>query len=160
MKAITIWQPWASLIAYGKKTIETRSWPAPTWLIGQRIAIHAAVKWDQNIESMCLREPCYSDLLASGLEDIDIREYLPLGAVIATAVLAESRSTDEGDWIYDLSDNEELYGDYGMGRHGWFLRDVERLEKPIPAKGMQGIWEWRQGSAGVTPLVGKRGERE
>jgi len=26
MKAISLWQPWASMIAYGKKTIETRKW--------------------------------------------------------------------------------------------------------------------------------------
>lgn len=27
MKALTIWQPWASLIARGVKQYETRSWP-------------------------------------------------------------------------------------------------------------------------------------
>ena len=60
MKAITLWQPWASLCVIPRpidpatfstfggaiplpfKTIETRSWPAPKSLIGQRIAIHAA----------------------------------------------------------------------------------------------------------------------
>jgi hypothetical protein len=44
MKAITLWQPWASLVAIGVKTIETRAWPAPRSLIGQRIAIHAAAR--------------------------------------------------------------------------------------------------------------------
>lgn len=66
MKAITLWQPWASLCVerrpdhvipdgisnprdWGRecdgppvKTIETRSWPASKRLLGQRIAIHAA----------------------------------------------------------------------------------------------------------------------
>lgn len=42
MKAVSLWQPWASLIACGAKTIETRSWPAPRTVVGQRIAIHAA----------------------------------------------------------------------------------------------------------------------
>ena len=41
MKALTLHQPWASLIAEGPKTVETRSWSAPAWVIGQRIAIHA-----------------------------------------------------------------------------------------------------------------------
>ena len=41
MKAITIWQPWASLIACGAKKYETRSWP--TKYRGP-IAIHAAAK--------------------------------------------------------------------------------------------------------------------
>jgi hypothetical protein len=43
--ALTLWQPWASLIAEGVKTIETRSWPAPAELIGQHIAIHAGQKF-------------------------------------------------------------------------------------------------------------------
>ena len=42
MPAISLHQPWASLIAYGVKTIETRSWRPPTKFIGQRIAIHGA----------------------------------------------------------------------------------------------------------------------
>jgi hypothetical protein len=28
MKALSLWQPWASWIARGEKTIETRTWPA------------------------------------------------------------------------------------------------------------------------------------
>ena len=43
MKALTLHQPWASLIACGAKRIETRSWPPPKSLIGKRIAIHAGI---------------------------------------------------------------------------------------------------------------------
>lgn len=39
MKALTLWQPWASLVALGIKTIETRSWS--TQYRGP-LAIHAA----------------------------------------------------------------------------------------------------------------------
>lgn len=42
MKAITIKQPWASLIVYGIKDIENRTWPCPRKYIGQRVFIHAA----------------------------------------------------------------------------------------------------------------------
>lgn len=42
MKVITLWQPWATLIPLGLKTIETRSFPAPKSLVGQTIAIHSA----------------------------------------------------------------------------------------------------------------------
>lgn len=42
MKALSLHQPWASLIAEGVKTIETRSWRVPVPMIGQRFAIHAA----------------------------------------------------------------------------------------------------------------------
>lgn len=44
MKAISLWQPWASLIACGDKPFETRHWAPPRDLVGQRIAIHAAKK--------------------------------------------------------------------------------------------------------------------
>jgi hypothetical protein len=48
MKAISLWQPWASLIACGAKPFETRSWAPPRELIGQPIAIHAAKKIDKD----------------------------------------------------------------------------------------------------------------
>ena len=42
MYAISLWQPYASLIAEGIKVQETRNWAPPKHLIGERIAIHAA----------------------------------------------------------------------------------------------------------------------
>ncbi|MCB1462115.1 MAG: ASCH domain-containing protein [Nitratireductor sp.] len=48
MKAISLWQPWASLIAAGVKPYETRHWSPPRELIGQRIAIHAAKRVDRD----------------------------------------------------------------------------------------------------------------
>lgn len=47
MKAISLWQPWASLVAVGAKPYETRSWAPPEALIGQPIAIHAAKRVDR-----------------------------------------------------------------------------------------------------------------
>jgi hypothetical protein len=44
MKALTIWQPWASLIMAGAKPVEWRGWPCPRWIVGQRIAIHAGAR--------------------------------------------------------------------------------------------------------------------
>ena len=41
LPAITLHQPWASLVAHGIKNVETRSWPPPHGIIGKRIAIHA-----------------------------------------------------------------------------------------------------------------------
>jgi hypothetical protein len=71
MKAITIWQPWASLIACGTKKYETRSWP--TKYRGP-IAIHAAAK-----------EP--RTLPQEVREALDQLDEVPLGAIIATAEL-------------------------------------------------------------------------
>jgi hypothetical protein len=48
VKAISLWQPWASLIACEAKPFETRDWAPPRELIGQPIAIHAAKKVDRD----------------------------------------------------------------------------------------------------------------
>ena len=45
MKALTIRQPYAQLVADGRKPYETRSWPPPRGLIGERIAIHASKRF-------------------------------------------------------------------------------------------------------------------
>ena len=42
MHAISLWQPYASLIADGVKTKETRSWFPSREALGKRIAIHAS----------------------------------------------------------------------------------------------------------------------
>lgn len=44
MKAITIKQPWASLIIHGFKNIENRTWACPEKYIGHRVLIHASGK--------------------------------------------------------------------------------------------------------------------
>ena len=43
MKAITIKQPWASLIVHGIKNIENRTWPCPKKYLGQKVLIHSSV---------------------------------------------------------------------------------------------------------------------
>lgn len=44
MYALTIWQPWASLIAAGCKPYEWRGWRVPRNMIGRRIGIHAGAR--------------------------------------------------------------------------------------------------------------------
>ena len=59
MKALSLWQPWASLIAAGVKKVETRHWP--TAYRGP-IAIHAAKRLEsdcgEELEGCFRRESC------------------------------------------------------------------------------------------------------
>lgn len=147
MKALTIWQPWAQLIANGAKSYETRSWPAPRTLIGQRIAIHAAKRWDRELHATCLEDPFRSALLGfSSPSD------LPRGAVLATARLLECSPTE----AISPSRAERLFGDWTPGRFAWLLVDVEVLKKPVPARGAQGLWDYQPSGArpGQTFLPG------
>lgn len=43
IRCVSLWQPWASLVAYGAKSIETRNRPVPSTILGTRIGIHAAL---------------------------------------------------------------------------------------------------------------------
>ena len=44
LPALTVWQPWATLIAEGVKPHEFRRWAAPGRLRGQLVAIHAGAR--------------------------------------------------------------------------------------------------------------------
>lgn len=103
MKAISLWQPWASLIACGAKPYETRSWAPPRDLIGQTIAIHAAKKIDKGAAEFA-EELVYGQHKPGGFELADKlatvidgapdelmgsfgRAVMPIGCVVCTARL-------------------------------------------------------------------------
>lgn len=147
MKALSLTQPWATLVAIGAKRIETRSWSTP-WR--GLIAIHAAkglssVGGHDGLIDLCLNEPFRSALVRGGAGLITPGGDLPLGAIVAVAKLADVRSTGPVDgrpvsWICDLSEQELAFGDYFPRRFGWFLEDIQALPEPIPCRGALGLW--------------------
>jgi hypothetical protein len=151
MKAITLTQPWATLVAIGAKRIETR-----TWSTNYRgpLAIHAAKGFPRDAIELALEEPFRSTLARAGVKRLD---DLPRGAVVATARLVECRSTTpdmiDGSWVAGLSDLEDAFGDYSPGRYGWVLADVEPLAEPVPARGALGLWNWQLKYAALAEYV-------
>lgn len=137
MKALTVTQPWATLIASGAKRIETRSWR--TRYRGP-LAIHAAA----TLPRWALRA-CFNELIASALGAASIRNLsdLPRGAVVAVAELVDCQPVDELPRRL-LTAHERRFGDYTPGRYGWVLDDVRLLRRPVPARGALGLWEWTQ----------------
>ena len=115
MKAITLYQPYATLIACGAKRHETRSWRAPGWLIGQRLAIHAG----KTLEPL---HPASDHDLIEILIRFCGPEWpfnLPRGAVVATAILdgcypAEPLASSGAVTFEDL-----VCGDWSRGRWAW-----------------------------------------
>lgn len=137
MKAMTVTQPWATLIASGAKRIETRSWR--TRYRGP-LAIHAAASFPR----YALRA-CFDEQIASALGRSNVRALsdLPRGAVVAIAQLVDCRRVDELPGRL-LTSRELRFGDYTPGRYGWVLDDVRLLRRPVPARGALGLWEWTQ----------------
>ena len=155
MKALTLHQPWAAMIADGRKRYETRSWPPPRALIGQRIAIHAGLSFDSGSQKLAEEW---------GYNSVDMR-HVGLGVIVCTARLVaahliwgEHRMTEwhaastakgsiESKADPDYEPQSHLFqidefGDYAAGRWSWRLVDVETVNPPLPARGRQGLWQW------------------
>jgi hypothetical protein len=125
LKAITLLQPWASLVAIGAKTIETR--PYATQYRGP-LAIHAAKT------STPVDDPYFRSLLTiAGLNP----DQLPLGAILATCHLIDCEKISHS--------NCPCYPEYAFSnfRPGWFtwkLADIKPIVKPTPSRGHRGLW--------------------
>lgn len=136
MKAISIWQPWASLIAAGAKRWETRSWA--TRYRGP-IAIHAARHWDQECCEVFSRHSVQLELARLVLIDPPLlKTDLPFGAIVAVGVLADCVPTEKLRG-YILGDR--ALGNFAPGRFAWRIDRVERLLQPVDCTGRQGLWE-------------------
>src|SRR2546429_7777378 len=142
MKALTLTQPWATLVAIGAKRIETRSWK--TSYCGP-LATPAAKKYPRTAQMVAISSPFIEPLNRAGyLPDI------PLGAVVAICHLTncipvevvDNASNVFGVSLEPLSERERAFGDYSPGRFAWILEAVKPLPQPIPAKGALGLWEW------------------
>ena len=146
MKTIRLWQPYASLIAAGVKTIETRGQPPPKGVIGQRTAIHAA----KAIETADVRNRERHHRIAAALNDPEWEQNIPRGAVVCTVILDHAAQvngpehngqvTVDGNHLVAVNE----WGDFGPGRWLWFLRDVEPVDPSAPARGRQGFWNWER----------------
>lgn len=136
MKVISLWQPWASLVADGLKKVETRS-----WVTNYRgpIAIHAAARPLTSIERGLVYIWGCRGIVPTDWASKVFDRGLPLGCVIATGHLVDCIPAVE--MLNGLSAREDEFGDFSDGRWGWMLDDVVRLEKPIRCRGRQGLFD-------------------
>ena len=158
MKAISLWNPFAWLIAHGHKKVETRSWMPPRFMLRPdvRFAIHAAKKWDGTLASICQNQPFFRDCLARfGLATLKKTgpAVLGNGRLLATCRIAQvvptahvgclDESVSTGPYPTDLriSRQERAFGDYSVGRYAWVLEDIRPIKTTPEAVGAQGFFE-------------------
>lgn len=158
MKALTIWQPWASLIMAGAKPYEFRGWRAPRSLIGQRVVIHAAARKIDGedltllFNVLALREKSAEIARAAAETCLIPEKAIPvlnrafggelwMSAGIGTAVIGEPRiGTDIAEEFGVPRANDSDRDEHA--NWGWPMLDVEAWETPIPMRGAQGFWNW------------------
>lgn len=146
IKAISLWQPWASLVALGAKNVETRKWS--TTYRGP-LAIHATKTFPDEARRLCHEEP-FAGILADHYGPTFTPDDLPRGVIVAVTRL---ESIVPAPILKPrLSMAERAFGDYGLGRVGWMLKDIVKLDEPVPARGRPGLWGW-QVPAGVAELL-------
>lgn len=132
MRALSLTQPWAILVAIGAKKIETRSWP--TRYRGL-IAIHAAKGFPVRAQDYCRDEPFLSVLEEAGFTKFS---QIPRGEIVAVAELKNVCRTEE--IIVSISEQERAFGNYAPGRWAWMLANVRALSEPIPCRGALQLW--------------------
>lgn len=132
MKALSLWQPWATLVALGFKQTETRSWS--TKYRGP-LAIHATKRFPDQAKLLCVETPFFGYLQQGGYTNWST---LPTGAVVAIVELVDCYRIEEGSILYEP---ERSFGDYTPGRFAWKLINRQFME-PVRARGAQGLWNW------------------
>ena len=132
MTVISLLQPWASLVAMGYKTIETRSWS--TAYRGP-LLIHAS----KGTSGLVF---CDQPIFKKYLHDIQ----LPFGAIIGEVTLYSIvQITDlsmNDEKLGELTLEEKVFGDYTTGRYAWIFKNALPLQQPVPARGLPGLWQF------------------
>ena len=120
MKAISLWQPWASLMAMGLKKNETRSWY--TSYRGP-LLIHAAKKKVQ-----------WPDMAIWELINKRGMNLLPYGYLICRVNLIDCQKIIDSNKPKERLERE--FGDYTPGRFMWITERLKTFD-PIPYRGGQ-----------------------
>ena len=126
MKALTIKQPWATLIMQGNKRFEFRSWQ--TKYRGD-LLIHAGKGIDKEAMKRLSKY---------------LPEELPLGKILGKVKLVDCIKMSPEFKEMLLKENDDIYTDSSFKENfGWQVTDVEVFEKPIEAKGQLSLWEYK-----------------
>lgn len=129
MKALTLHDPWASLITLGEKEYETR--PRRLNYRGP-LAIHVS-KSVEFLELAC-DEPFYSALVSHNLMAHCLGHIIGIVDMVDCILMTPQ-------FISSVTERERAFGDWRPGRFAYKMANPRRIE-PIPARGMQGLWNW------------------
>lgn len=141
MRAISIWNPFSTLIVKGHKVFETRSWAPSRSVIGQRIAIASTRVINPAQRAHFNDEAFRENYERLGLPE-DLKD-LPHGYVLGTAIVDSVELMTE-ELLSEVSEEEKTYGWWELGNYAWRMTDPIELENPIPVRGMQGLYEWKE----------------
>jgi activating signal cointegrator 1 len=152
VRAVSVHQPWATAVALRAKRIETRHWS--TQYRGE-LLIHAAKRCNKTELRAYAADPAWIDALqpaGAAMAGKPLWELLPLGQVVAVCNLADCRPVESFSWdeLDELRRHDEtqrcgwtegMMGNFGPGRFGWVLEDIQAFKHPVPFKGGQSFFD-------------------
>ncbi len=133
MKAISLWEPWATLIALGKKRYETRSWE--TWHRGPLLICAGKRK----LPLIQIASILYFAKLTP--DDLQFNYGKALAIVDLDAII-RTNSLILNNW--ERVSNVEIetkLGDWSPGRYAWKLENIRRFVNPPHIRGRQGLFD-------------------
>lgn len=135
MRAISLWQPWASLWLSPRKIHETRHWPTKH---RGPLVVHAAQRFEKD------HPPELAAILRAEF-GADWYKTLTTGAILGTVNLLNCIPTNDiAPSRYDhwaQCGDDRACGDFTDGRFGWQRGpDFKVFAKPVPFRGLQGIF--------------------
>jgi hypothetical protein len=132
MRAISVLQPWASLLICGVIRRQTR--PAQTPYRGV-LAIHAGSRFPPAARALCHQEPHKTLLRRANHHGWSL---LPCGVVLGTAELVSCTRLEEFTW--EAGADPDL-GGYAPGSWVWEFANPVPLAIPVRVPGRLGVFE-------------------
>lgn len=134
MKALTICQPYAELIACGEKRVENRTWA--TSYRGE-LLIHAGknrqwldVGTDEELNEIDVPTGIYLSTLDFGAIIANVK----LVDCVSIEAIMDGRCDERYPWLRGHR--------HANGPWCWVLEEVLRLPEAVPYKGAQGLWNY------------------
>jgi activating signal cointegrator 1 len=131
VKAISLWQPWASYIPQQIKQFETRSWY--TSYRGDLLICSAKKKTkdlanihDRIRSEYCLKMPGFYDL--------------PFGEIIALVTMTDCLKMTTS-FLMQQPEEEIATGDWQVGRFAWKLENIRIPKRAVAVVGKQGLFD-------------------
>lgn len=135
MKAVTVNQPWAALLAAGATHYSVRTWH--TAYRGP-LAVHAGRTLGEEAIDLCLHEEMRPLLAEAGYEYI---VQLPLQALVATAELVACVRLDEtGHQDLDPADPALRLEPVPPQGWVWVFANARPLARPVRCRGRPGLF--------------------
>lgn len=124
LKALSIIQPWPTLIVLGMKDIENRDWS--TNYRGP-VAVHAGKKLDESCAISLDRG--YHPVSNRRVRYVSETQTYPRGGIVGVVDIVDCVEVSDSEWF--------------VGRYGFVLANPKPVEF-IPVKGALGFFDWRK----------------